>query len=117
LPVGQEIRDRFTGAVEAFARRNPGSGRHGDHSRHKSLADSFGTSNEAVSIRFSSSNKKSRKKKALPIKKVSGLAVVASKHEWRYTLLKRKYVPSVKSSIENESSKWKRKAISSFPCS
>ncbi|KAJ1295194.1 hypothetical protein BS78_01G205600 [Paspalum vaginatum] len=46
--VGQEIRDRFTGAVEAFARRNPGSGRHGDHSRHKSLADSFGTSNEAV---------------------------------------------------------------------
>ncbi|XP_066374283.1 casein kinase 1-like isoform X1 [Miscanthus floridulus] len=69
--VGQEIRDRFTGAVEAFARRNPGSGRHGDHSRHKSLADSFGTSNEAVSIRFSSSNKKSRKKKALPIKKVA----------------------------------------------
>ncbi|XP_062200333.1 casein kinase 1-like [Phragmites australis] len=46
--VGQEIRDRFTGAVEAFARRNSGSGRHGDHSRHKSLADSFGTSNEAV---------------------------------------------------------------------
>lgn len=53
LPVGQEIRDRFTGAVEAFARRNPGSGRHGDHSRHKSLADSFGTSNEAVSVPFS----------------------------------------------------------------
>uniref|UniRef100_A0A804U6Q1 non-specific serine/threonine protein kinase n=1 Tax=Zea mays TaxID=4577 RepID=A0A804U6Q1_MAIZE len=47
-PVGQEARDRFTGAVEAFARRNPGSGRHGDHSRHQSLADSFGTSNEAV---------------------------------------------------------------------
>ncbi|XP_039826049.1 casein kinase 1-like protein 10 isoform X2 [Panicum virgatum] len=46
--VGQEIRDRFTGAVEAFARRNPGSGRHGEHSRHKSHADSFGTSNEAV---------------------------------------------------------------------
>ncbi|KAK3153921.1 hypothetical protein QOZ80_2BG0183290 [Eleusine coracana subsp. coracana] len=46
--VGQEIRDRFTGAVEAFARRNSGSGRHGDHSRHKSLAESFGTSNEAI---------------------------------------------------------------------
>ncbi|CAN6293251.1 unnamed protein product [Urochloa humidicola] len=46
--VGQEIRDRFTGAVEAFARRNPGSGRHGEHSRHKSNADSYGTSNEAV---------------------------------------------------------------------
>ncbi|XP_015697357.1 casein kinase I-like isoform X2 [Oryza brachyantha] len=46
--VGQEIRDRFTGAVEAFARRNPGSGRHPDNSRHKSLADSFGSSTEAV---------------------------------------------------------------------
>ena len=61
--------------------------------------------------------KKVAKKKALPIKKVSGLAVVASKHEWRHTFFKRKYVRSVKSSIENESSKWKRKAISSFPCS
>ncbi|KAF0930339.1 hypothetical protein E2562_032184 [Oryza meyeriana var. granulata] len=46
--VGQEIRDRFTGAVEAFARRNPGSGHHGDYSRHKSLGDSFGSSTEAV---------------------------------------------------------------------
>ncbi|KHG29281.1 hypothetical protein F383_11363 [Gossypium arboreum] len=32
--VGQEIRERFSGAVEAFARRN-GSG-HGDQSRHRS---------------------------------------------------------------------------------
>jgi hypothetical protein len=55
--VGQEIRDRFTGAVEAFARRNSGSGRQGDHSRHKSLADSFGTSNEAVSLAFSCGSK------------------------------------------------------------
>ncbi|XP_051186432.1 casein kinase 1 isoform X3 [Lolium perenne] len=45
---GQEIRDRFTGAVEAFARRNSGSGRQGDHSRHKSLAESFTSSKEAV---------------------------------------------------------------------
>ncbi|KAJ4955265.1 hypothetical protein NE237_012048 [Protea cynaroides] len=38
--VGQEIRDRFSGAVEAFARRNsPGPGLHGDHSRHKSSED------------------------------------------------------------------------------
>ncbi|EEF33572.1 casein kinase, putative [Ricinus communis] len=38
--VGQEIRDRFSGAVEAFARRN-GSGHalHGDHSRHRSSDD------------------------------------------------------------------------------
>ncbi|KAM3260908.1 hypothetical protein ACQJBY_051890 [Aegilops geniculata] len=48
-PSGQEIRDRFTGAVEAFARRNSSSGRHGhgDHSRHKSIADSFSSSREA----------------------------------------------------------------------
>lgn len=36
--VGQEIRDRFSGAVEAFARRgNPVSGLHAEHSRHRSL--------------------------------------------------------------------------------
>ncbi|XP_041000633.1 casein kinase 1-like protein 11 isoform X1 [Juglans microcarpa x Juglans regia] len=35
--VGQEIRERFSGAVEAFSRRN-GSG-HGDHSRHRSSDD------------------------------------------------------------------------------
>ena len=32
----QEIRDRFSGAVEAFSRRNgPGAGLHGDNSRHR----------------------------------------------------------------------------------
>ncbi|XP_019190605.1 PREDICTED: uncharacterized protein LOC109185064 [Ipomoea nil] len=32
-----DIRDRFSGAVEEFSRRNAsGSGRHGEHSRHKS---------------------------------------------------------------------------------
>ncbi|WCJ24064.1 casein kinase I [Euphorbia peplus] len=35
--VGQEIRERFSGAVEAFARRN-GSG-HADHLRHRSSDD------------------------------------------------------------------------------
>jgi casein kinase 1 epsilon len=40
LLVGQEIRDRFSGAVEAFARRNgSGHGLHGDHSRHRSSDD------------------------------------------------------------------------------
>ncbi|KAK6164451.1 hypothetical protein DH2020_001315 [Rehmannia glutinosa] len=34
--VGQDIRDRFSGAVEAFSRRNiTSSGRHGEHSRHR----------------------------------------------------------------------------------
>ncbi|XP_042516298.1 casein kinase 1-like protein 10 isoform X4 [Macadamia integrifolia] len=38
--VGQEIRDRFSGAVEAFARRNTSvSGLHGDHSKHKNSED------------------------------------------------------------------------------
>ena len=31
----QEVRDKFSGAVEAFARRNGnGGGLHGEHSRH-----------------------------------------------------------------------------------
>ncbi|KAJ6809600.1 casein kinase 1-like isoform X2 [Iris pallida] len=47
--VGQEIRDRFSGAVEAFARRNsPSTGRHGDHSRSKILEESPSSSKEAV---------------------------------------------------------------------
>ncbi|XP_038722414.1 casein kinase 1-like protein 10 [Tripterygium wilfordii] len=38
--VGQEIRDRFSGAVEAFARRNgSGHGLHGDHSRQRPSDD------------------------------------------------------------------------------
>ncbi|XP_077250752.1 casein kinase 1-like protein 10 isoform X2 [Tasmannia lanceolata] len=38
--VGQELRDRFSGAVEAFSRRNSaGSGLHGDHSKHKILEE------------------------------------------------------------------------------
>lgn len=37
---GPEVRDRFSGAVEAFARRNvSGHGLHGDHSRHRSKDD------------------------------------------------------------------------------
>lgn len=39
-PVGQDIRDRFSGAVEAFSRRNvTSSGRHGEHSRHRTSED------------------------------------------------------------------------------
>ncbi|CAK9149993.1 unnamed protein product [Ilex paraguariensis] len=38
--VGQDIRDRFSGAVEAFSRRNASAtGRHGDHSRHRQSED------------------------------------------------------------------------------
>ncbi|XP_058101577.1 casein kinase 1-like protein 10 isoform X2 [Magnolia sinica] len=46
--VGQEIRDRFSGAVEAFARRNTsGSGLHGDHYKHKGLEDPAASSKDA----------------------------------------------------------------------
>ncbi|XP_019180500.1 PREDICTED: casein kinase 1-like protein 10 [Ipomoea nil] len=40
-PVRQEVRgDRFSGGVEAFARRNSsGTGLHGDHSRHRTSED------------------------------------------------------------------------------
>ncbi|XP_074319507.1 casein kinase 1-like protein 10 [Silene latifolia] len=38
--VGQDIRDKFSGAVEAFARRNAqGSGLQRDHSHHRSMDD------------------------------------------------------------------------------
>jgi hypothetical protein len=40
--VGQEIRDRFSGAVEAFARRNgstSNNNQHGEHSRRKALEE------------------------------------------------------------------------------
>ncbi|WOL04286.1 casein kinase 1-like [Canna indica] len=41
--VGQEIRDRFSGAVEAFARRNAPASGHGEHSRKASEDLSFST--------------------------------------------------------------------------
>ncbi|KAG5598150.1 hypothetical protein H5410_029520 [Solanum commersonii] len=38
--VGQDIRDRFSGAVEAFSRRNAsGTGKHGEYSRQKTSED------------------------------------------------------------------------------
>lgn len=47
--MGQEIRERFSGAVEAFSRRNnSGHGLHGDHSRHRS-SDDVPSSKDVVS--------------------------------------------------------------------
>lgn len=47
--MGQEIRDRFSGAVEAFARRNnSGSGIPGDQSKHR-VDDIASSSVDAVS--------------------------------------------------------------------
>ncbi|XP_009801112.1 casein kinase 1-like protein 11 [Nicotiana tabacum] len=38
--VGQDIRDKFSGAVEAFSRRNTSAaGRHGEYSRHRTSED------------------------------------------------------------------------------
>lgn len=48
--VKQEVRDRFSGAVEAFARRNGSvGGLHGDNLRYK-LSDSVPSSKDVVSI-------------------------------------------------------------------
>ncbi|XP_031502099.1 casein kinase 1-like protein 10 isoform X2 [Nymphaea colorata] len=48
--VGQEIRDRFSGAVEAFARRNSGGlGPHTDHSKQKGLEEMPPGSKDAIS--------------------------------------------------------------------
>jgi hypothetical protein len=47
--VGQEIRDRFSGAVEAFARKNStGHAMHRDRSRHRS-SDDVPSSKDVVS--------------------------------------------------------------------
>ncbi|KAK9160585.1 hypothetical protein Syun_006926 [Stephania yunnanensis] len=47
-PVGQEIHDKLSVAVEAFTRRNgPGPALHGDNSKHKNLEDAP-TSREVV---------------------------------------------------------------------
>ncbi|KAL0437355.1 UNVERIFIED_CONTAM: Casein kinase-like protein 6 [Sesamum radiatum] len=37
--VGRDIRDKFSGAVEAFSRRNASSAQHGEHLRHRTLED------------------------------------------------------------------------------
>ncbi|WOK96276.1 casein kinase 1-like [Canna indica] len=48
---GQDIRDRFSGAIEAFARRNAsGSGHHAEHSKHKIADDALMLSKEAYIV-------------------------------------------------------------------
>uniref|UniRef100_A0A0D9XKK1 non-specific serine/threonine protein kinase n=1 Tax=Leersia perrieri TaxID=77586 RepID=A0A0D9XKK1_9ORYZ len=64
--VGQEIHDRFTGAVEAFARRNPGSGQQGDNLRHKSLADSFGSTEAVVDSERTRTMSRNRSSSKMP---------------------------------------------------
>ncbi|XP_049408108.1 casein kinase 1-like protein 10 isoform X3 [Solanum stenotomum] len=47
IPVRQEIKDRFSGAVEAFSRRNmPGTGLQGDHLRHHRSSDDVPSSKD-----------------------------------------------------------------------
>ncbi|KAJ0960670.1 hypothetical protein J5N97_001459 [Dioscorea zingiberensis] len=59
LPVGEEIRDRFSGAVEVFARRNSsGSGHHGDNSKHRIHEDAPTSSKDAQDSRNGSLSKK-----------------------------------------------------------
>lgn len=67
---GPEIRDRFSGAVEAFARRNSsGLGLHSDHSRHNRSSDDVPSSKDVQADsdrpRSSSRNGSSSKKPVL----------------------------------------------------
>lgn len=66
--VGQEIHDRFAGAVEAFARRTgSGSAHHGEHSKHKTL-DEAPSKQAILSVertRASSSRNDSTSKRAV----------------------------------------------------
>ncbi|KAJ6817061.1 casein kinase 1 isoform X2 [Iris pallida] len=68
--VSQDVRDRLSGAVEAFARRNsPSNRQYGDHSRHRTLEESLSSSKEAVidsdRTRGSSSRNGSNSKRAV----------------------------------------------------
>ncbi|KAL8048204.1 hypothetical protein ABFS82_07G048800 [Erythranthe guttata] len=55
----QDVRDRFSGAVEAFARRNGSStALHGDHSRHRSTDDSPSSKDVQKSSRTGSTSKR-----------------------------------------------------------
>ncbi|KAH9681978.1 Casein kinase 1-like protein 10 [Citrus sinensis] len=64
-PSGQEVRDRFAGGIEAFARRNTsGHGLHGDHSRHKS-SDDVPSSKDVVKRPRSLSRNSSSLKRAI----------------------------------------------------
>ncbi|PIA36346.1 hypothetical protein AQUCO_03400322v1 [Aquilegia coerulea] len=67
--VGQDMRDRFSGAVEAFAKRNYSvSGLHGDHSKHKSSEDGPSSNNlvpDSERGRTSSSRNGSSSKRAV----------------------------------------------------
>ncbi|KAL4190351.1 hypothetical protein AMTRI_Chr07g24280 [Amborella trichopoda] len=66
ISVGQELRERFSGAVEAFTRRNgSGSGAHGDHSKHKALESDSIATDVADRSRPSSSRNGSTSKRAV----------------------------------------------------
>ncbi|XP_061352924.1 casein kinase 1-like protein 11 isoform X8 [Gastrolobium bilobum] len=57
--VGQDIRDRLSGAVEAFSRRNSsGHGLHTDHSKHRSLNDQPDSNRARSSSRNGSASKR-----------------------------------------------------------
>jgi hypothetical protein len=50
LSVGKELRERFTGAVEAFSRRNPSP--RAEHSKHRNYEDAAAVHKDAVKIVF-----------------------------------------------------------------
>lgn len=66
--VGQDIRDRFTGAVEAFSRRNTSAaGRHGEHSRQRTSEDIPSSKDVVLISPFSLKKKKRNNRQSLSI--------------------------------------------------
>ncbi|CAM8959304.1 unnamed protein product [Rhodiola kirilowii] len=64
--VGQEIRERFTGAVEAFSRRNiSGSGQLGEHPRHRTPEDAPSSKDVQDTERGRSSSRNGSSKRAV----------------------------------------------------
>lgn len=51
--MGQEIKDRFSGAVEAFARKSTSaSGQNGEPARHRTLKDALASTKEVAHLSF-----------------------------------------------------------------
>ncbi|KAM0932248.1 putative protein kinase CK1-CK1 family [Dioscorea sansibarensis] len=82
----QEIRDKFSGAVEAFARRNTsGSTHHADHSRHRALENSplpsKDTVHESEKPRSASRNGSSSKRAVIATSKPSSSGEPSGEHQ------------------------------------
>ncbi|WOL19377.1 hypothetical protein Cni_G28175 [Canna indica] len=81
---GQDVRDRFSGAIEAFTRRNgTGSGHHGEHAKNKILDDAHISSKETAEpekVRPSSRSGSTSKRAIFSSSKTSSLEPSVTHH-------------------------------------